>query len=62
MDRFNQAKDAVETLKSTGAIEAESADAFITEMNAILARHFEVTRNDGVDIPEFTKWAWSGLK
>jgi len=27
-----------------------------------LAKHFEVTRNEGRDIAEFTDWKWSALK
>jgi xylulose-5-phosphate/fructose-6-phosphate phosphoketolase len=27
-----------------------------------LAKHFEVTRNEGRDIEEFTDWKWSALK
>ena len=62
LDRFNQAKDAASLLAAKGAISQADADAFIAKMDAILAKHFDVTRNEGHDIPEFTDWKWSALK
>ena len=38
------------------------AKAFIDRMKRTLVKHFEVTRNEGVDIPDFTEWVWSDLK
>ena len=62
LDRFNQAKDAVAVLKANGVVEAAEADAFDKKMDDILAKHFEVTRNEGRDIEEFTDWKWTALK
>ncbi|MDR0899994.1 MAG: phosphoketolase family protein [Lactobacillaceae bacterium] len=62
LDRFHQAKQAAELLADAGVINQEAADGFIKEMDDTLAKHFEVTRNEGVDIPEFTDWKWSPLK
>ncbi len=62
LDRFHQAIDAVKVLQENGAVARDAACNFIAEMNEIIAKHFEVTRNDGVDIPEFTEWTWSDLK
>ena len=62
LDRFNQAKDAASLLAAKGAISQADADAFIAKMDAILAKHFDVTRNEGHDIPEFTDWTWKAVK
>jgi xylulose-5-phosphate/fructose-6-phosphate phosphoketolase len=62
LDRFHQAIDAVEVLKANGVVDAAKADEFLAEMNKTLDKHFEVTRNEGIDIPEFTEWEWSALK
>ena len=62
LDRFHQAKDAVNTLAANGVVDAAEAKAFDEKMDAILAKHFEVTRNEGRDIEEFTDWKWNGLK
>lgn len=61
MDRFNQAKDAVATLMDKGVIDDAKGTAFLQKMDEILAKHFDVTRNEGHDIPEFTDWAWTPL-
>lgn len=61
LDRFHQAKDAVNTLAAKGAIDAAAAEAFDKKMDDILAKHFKVTRDEGRDIEEFTKWAWTPL-
>ena len=61
LDRFHQAISAVQILQAKQVIDASVAEKFVAEMNAILDKHFQVTRNDGVDIPEFTEWTWSGL-
>ncbi|CAH0418909.1 phosphoketolase family protein [Periweissella ghanensis] len=60
IDRFNQVKDALTKLE--GVVAADKIAEITAEMDAILARHFEVTRNEGIDIPEFTDWKWSALK
>lgn len=62
LDRFNQAKDAVSTLMANGVIAEADGQAFLNDMDAILAKHFDVTRNEGHDIEEFTDWKWTALK
>lgn len=62
LDRFHQAKDAVETLVSEGVIAADAGKTFNEKMDAILAKHFQVTRDEGRDIEEFTGWKWTALK
>ncbi|MCT3058141.1 phosphoketolase family protein [Leuconostoc citreum] len=62
LDRFHQAKEAAEILSANGTIDQAAADTFIEKMDATLAKHFEVTRNEGRDIEEFTDWNWSALK
>ncbi|MCP1276017.1 phosphoketolase [Leuconostoc citreum] len=62
LDRFHQAKEAAEILSANGTIDQAAADTFIEKMDATLAKHFEVTRNEGRDIEEFTDWNWSSLK
>ncbi|WP_341778152.1 phosphoketolase family protein [Levilactobacillus sp. HBUAS70063] len=62
LDRFHQAKDAANTLAAKGVIDEAAAKAFDKKMDDILAKHFKVTRDEGHDIEEFTKWAWSPLK
>ncbi|WP_312399126.1 phosphoketolase family protein [Leuconostoc lactis] len=62
LDRFHQAKEAAEILSANGKIDQAAADAFITKMDDILAKHYEVTRNEGHDIEEFTDWNWAPLK
>ena len=61
-DRFHQAKEAAEILSANSTIDQAAADTFIEKMDATLAKHFEVTRNEGRDIEEFTDWNWSALK
>ncbi|WP_072152410.1 phosphoketolase [Weissella viridescens] len=61
LDRFHQAKDAVATLAANGVINEEKAGAFLEKMDNILAKHFDVTRNEGRDIEEFTDWKWEPL-
>ncbi|WP_294974261.1 phosphoketolase [uncultured Leuconostoc sp.] len=62
LDRFHQAKEAAEILSANGTIDQAAADTFIAKMDDTLAKHFEVTRNEGRDIAEFTDWNWSALK
>ncbi|MEN2369902.1 phosphoketolase family protein [Leuconostoc lactis] len=62
LDRFHQAKEAAEILSANGKIDQAAADTFITKMDDILAKHYEVTRNEGHDIEEFTDWNWAPLK
>ncbi|WP_220740751.1 phosphoketolase family protein [Leuconostoc miyukkimchii] len=62
LDRFHQAKEAAEVLSAKGTIDQAAADTFIAKMDETLAKHFEVTRNEGRDIEEFTDWNWSPLK
>ncbi|MFC6254052.1 phosphoketolase [Secundilactobacillus hailunensis] len=62
LDRFNQSKDAVNTLMANGVIDEAAGKAFDKKMDDILAKHFKVTRDEGRDIEEFTKWQWTPLK
>ncbi|MGB4824323.1 MAG: phosphoketolase, partial [Leuconostoc mesenteroides] len=62
LDRFHQAKEAAEILSANGKIDQAAADTFIAKMDDTLAKHFQVTRNEGRDIEEFTDWTWSPLK
>lgn len=62
LDRFHQAKEAAEILSVNGKIDQDAAVTFITKMEDILAKHYEVTRNEGHDIEEFTNWNWAPLK
>ncbi|AQW20694.1 phosphoketolase [Lentilactobacillus curieae] len=62
LDRFNQAKDAVQVLMDKGVIDKAAGADFDKKMDDILAKHFKVTRDEGHDIEEFTGWKWTGLK
>ncbi|GBG96385.1 phosphoketolase [Lactococcus termiticola] len=62
LDRFNQALDAMRVLSQAKKLDEVKAKAFEDKMEKTLEKHFEVTRNEGVDIPEFTEWTWSDLK
>ena len=62
LDRFHQAKEAAEILSANGKIDQDAAVTFITKMEDILAKHYEVTRNEGHDIEGFTNWNWAPLK
>lgn len=62
LDRFHQAKDAVSVLTSEGVVSDADGKAFDKKMDDILAKHFDVTRNEGRDIEEFTDWKWTALK
>ncbi|MDA0410845.1 phosphoketolase family protein [Levilactobacillus brevis] len=62
LDRFHQAKDAVNTLIVKGVIDEAAGKAFDKKMDDILAKHFKITRDEGRDIEEFTKWEWTPLK
>ena len=62
LDRFHQAKEAAEILSANGKIDQDAAVTFITKMEDILEKHYEVTRNEGHDIEEFTNWNWAPLK
>ncbi|MEG1058418.1 MAG: phosphoketolase, partial [Lactococcus sp.] len=61
LDRFHQAIDAMQVLYVNRKVNQGLAKAFIDRMERTLVKHFEVTRNEGVDIPEFTEWVWSDL-
>ena len=62
LDRFHQAIDAMQVLYVNRKVNQGLAKAFIDRMKRTLVKHFEVTRNEGVDIPDFTEWVWSDLK
>ncbi|MDR0297065.1 MAG: phosphoketolase family protein [Streptococcaceae bacterium] len=61
LDRFHQAIDAAQILLAEHAGNEAALKAFIDAQELTLAKHFDVTRNEGVDIPEFTDWEWTGL-
>jgi len=61
LDRFHQAIDAVQILYVERKVNQALAKAFIDRMKRTIAHHFEVTRNEGIDIPEFTDWVWKDL-
>ncbi|WP_230955453.1 hypothetical protein, partial [Lactobacillus crispatus] len=58
LDRFDLAKDAVESIPS---LAGKNPD-FINEMDDLLAKHHQYIRDNGKDIPEVTEWKWTGLK
>ncbi|MFD1549975.1 phosphoketolase family protein [Levilactobacillus fuyuanensis] len=62
LDRFHQAKDAVNTLVANGVVDKAAAADFDKKMDDILAKHMKITRDEGHDIEEFTKWQWAPLK
>lgn len=62
LDRFHQAIDAVKILMEKGVIREVEGAKFILSMEETLKRHFELTRNEGIDLPEFTDWEWTPLK
>ncbi len=57
LDRFDLAKDAVESIPS---LVNKNAD-FINEMDNLLAKHHQYIRDNGKDMPEVTEWKWSSL-
>ncbi|MDR0199089.1 MAG: phosphoketolase family protein [Streptococcaceae bacterium] len=62
LDRFHQAIDAAHILREAHVGNEAMVKAFIENQTRTLDKHFEVTRNDGVDIPEFTEWKWTALQ
>ena len=58
LDRFDLAKDAVESIPK---LAGKNAD-FIDEMNTLLEKHHYYIRDNGKDMPEVTEWKWEGLK
>lgn len=62
LDRFNQAKDAVQVLMDKGVVDNAAGNDFEKKMDDILAKHFKITRDEGHDIEEFTDWKWTALK
>ena len=62
LDRFHQAIDAIKILRANHAVSEALGQAVTDKLNRTLDKHFEVTRNDGIDIPEFTDWEWTALK
>ncbi|MFV0288735.1 MAG: phosphoketolase [Mycoplasmatales bacterium] len=56
LDRFHLAQDAA------NAVYGAKAKDFSNEMDAILTKHHEFIRAQGLDIPEVTEWKWENLK
>ncbi|MFT9370437.1 phosphoketolase family protein [Paenibacillus polymyxa] len=57
MDRFDLVKEAVLNLPDAGKY-ANIAD----EMDAMVKRHHQFIREEGIDLPEVENWVWEGLK
>ncbi|MGY5484100.1 phosphoketolase family protein [Paenibacillus sp. ALE2] len=57
MDRFDLVKEAVLSLPNAGKY-ANIAD----EMDAIVKKHHQFIREEGIDLPEVENWVWEGLK
>lgn len=55
LDRFHLAQDAANAVYKDKAIE------FSNEMDAVLTKHHEFIRAEGLDIPEVTEWKWENL-
>ncbi|MGS5017959.1 phosphoketolase family protein [Paenibacillus sp. JJ1683] len=57
MDRFDLVKEAVLNLPDAGKY-ANIAD----EMDAMVKKHHQFIREEGIDLPEVENWVWEGLK
>lgn len=58
LDRFNLAKAAIMQQPKY----AEKSDAFIQQMDRMIAKHNRFIREEGADLPEVTEWEWKALK
>jgi xylulose-5-phosphate/fructose-6-phosphate phosphoketolase len=58
LDRFNLAKAAIMQQPKY----AEKSDAFIQQMDRMIAKHNRFIREEGADLPEVTEWEWKNLK
>ncbi|MNW62146.1 Xylulose-5-phosphate phosphoketolase [compost metagenome] len=57
MDRFDLTKEAVLSLP-----QADQYTAIAAEMDAMVKKHYEFIREEGIDLPEVENWVWKGLK
>ncbi|MET1248451.1 phosphoketolase family protein [Sporolactobacillus sp. STCC-11] len=57
LDRFHLAKTAI-TLQSRFS---EKGDAFIAQMDRMIAKHNRYIRDEGADLPEVADWKWTPL-
>ncbi|WP_054941992.1 phosphoketolase family protein [Paenibacillus ihuae] len=56
MDRFDLTKEAVLSLP-----QADQYTAIAAEMDAMVKKHYEFIREEGIDLPEVENWVWKGL-
>lgn len=56
MDRFDLTKEAVLSLP-----QADQYTAIAAEMDAMVKKHYEYIREEGIDLPEVENWVWKGL-
>ncbi|MFT8309702.1 MAG: phosphoketolase family protein [Sporolactobacillus sp.] len=57
LDRFHLAKTAIMLQPSY----AEKGDAFIAQMDRMIAKHNRYIREEGTDLPEVVNWEWTPL-
>ncbi|MFD1176361.1 phosphoketolase [Paenibacillus puldeungensis] len=57
MDRFDLVKEAVLSLPNAGQYAA-----IASEMDAMVQKHHDYIREEGVDLPEVENWVWKALK
>ncbi|MGG6313675.1 phosphoketolase family protein [Paenibacillus macerans] len=57
MDRFDLVKEAVLSLPNAGQYASIAA-----EMDAMVQKHHEYIREEGIDLPEVDNWVWKPLK
>lgn len=57
MDRFDLTKEAVLSLP-----DADKYQAIADEMDAIVKKHHQFIREEGIDLPEVENWVWQPLK
>ncbi|MGZ0039205.1 phosphoketolase family protein [Paenibacillus ottowii] len=57
MDRFDLVKEAVLNLPDAGKY-----TSIVDEMDAMVKKHHQFIREEGIDLPEVENWVWEGLK
>jgi xylulose-5-phosphate/fructose-6-phosphate phosphoketolase len=57
LDRFHLAKTAISLQQKY----AEKGDAFIAQMDRMIAKHNRFIRDEGTDLPEVADWKWTPL-
>ncbi|QDY85082.1 phosphoketolase family protein [Paenibacillus polymyxa] len=57
MDRFDLVKEAVLNLPNAGKYAN-----IVDEMDAMVKKHHQFIREEGIDLPEVENWVWEGLK